>query len=85
MIIIEDPKLVNKVWERWLDENVKFSQPQHQNRIKNYLNVSKYSNESKRFEGWLFEQNVMVKQINKKKYLQFFDEHDATLFVLKWI
>jgi hypothetical protein len=47
--------------------------------------VSKRSPIGKAFEEWLFAQGAGVRQINGMLYLEFVDEHEATLFTLKYI
>jgi hypothetical protein len=38
----------------------------------------------KLYKNWLFEQGISLVRKNKKLYLQFFDEQNAMLFILKW-
>jgi hypothetical protein len=39
----------------------------------------------KQYKDWLFDQGVNLIYKNKKAYLQFFDEQNATMFTIKWM
>lgn len=40
--------------------------------------------EHKKFQDWLFSQGIMLIQEKKALYLQFLDEHQALMFMMKW-
>ena len=46
--------------------------------------ASRNYGDSKKFEDWLFSEGVIITRKNKKMYLSFISEEQATMFLLKW-
>lgn len=45
---------------------------------------SRHHGSMKKFEDWLFTQGIIIVRENKKEYFVFFNEEDASMFLLKW-
>ena len=79
--MIVDQGLLDKVWSKWLTS--KGSSPRTLYLSRTYTNISRNIPIAKQFEDWLWQEGAMIKRENKKCYLQFFNDDDATMFVLR--
>lgn len=81
-MLVENQKIVQQIWEGWLRSTDLTEKSRSQ--IKYFgLSVLQYR-EGRKFEEWLFSQGVILRRKNKKYCLQFFDEQDCSLFLLKY-
>ncbi len=81
--MLVDQDVLNKVWDKWL---VAYSN-QHRGVFyenRDYTRVSRRSALAVKFEAWLWENGAGVRRANKKCYLEFHTEDDATVFVLRY-
>ena len=85
-----DSPVLDKVWWQWLewerDRLGVLTGPEEWllTRRVPYNQRPRSSRKAERFEIWLFQQGAEVRKIHGKKYLEFADEHNASLFALKW-
>lgn len=72
------PDVLETVWARWHQQEYGETQSIR------YRNLHRSNYKARRFESWLFELGAEVRQINKQRHLRFFNEREATLFLLRW-
>lgn len=81
-MLIENQKIVQKIWAKWLRNSDLSEKSRAQLR---YFDLPVlHTREGRKFESWLFEQGVILRRKNKKYCLEFFDEQDCSLFLLKY-
>lgn len=74
------PEVLEIIWEKWHLQ--KFNETpyvryQRTHRTRNHR--------SREFESWLLAQGAAVTQINKQRHLKFYNEREATLFLMRWV
>lgn len=74
-------EILNKVWLKWGSDNLHADDLRYDSV---YDRVARRTINALKFEGWLFTQGATVQQVNHKRYLQFTDDQDATVFILKY-
>ena len=75
-----DNNCLNQLWSKWYTKN-----GPTQGYIPNYDYMDRKNVWTSRFEDFLFSNGAYVIQIDGIKYLEFFEEKDITLFLLKWM
>ena len=80
--MIVDQGLLNKVWFRWTDDTYSASTSELYY-SRDYARVSRRSAAAQQFELWLWAEGASIRRENKKCYLEFHTEDDATAFVLR--
>lgn len=94
MVITEtellEPKLLDRVWWRWMEEVLPTKSTLVQTIIQEKITFKySYTDENRSakipqdFEHWLYDQGAEVRQIKGKRYLQFVDAAAATMFAIK--
>jgi hypothetical protein len=78
-MITVSPETLDAVWQKWRCEHSKPNDVWP----RSYIKVTRNYGPGKQFEEWLFTECAMVKQINRKRHLQFIDEERATFFLLR--
>lgn len=72
--------LLDHVWQEWncqaLNKNHIFET--------HYTHVYRSSNRAQAFEDWLYEQGAFVVQKNGERFLRFYDDDRAIMFMLRW-
>lgn len=77
------PDILNSIWIKWYRTAYKI---QRISVIDNdYSHVPRAAHHAQIFEKWLWKQGAEIRRKNKKCYLHFFDEQNATFFMLKWL
>ena len=74
------PEALDRVWERYLKNFTR----EKSRYFEKYNYVSRKSATGQRFEDWLFSQGARVVQKDHKRFLRFYSEDDAIMFMLKW-
>ena len=77
MIRLES-EFLDKVWAKWLEDKADTQWTRRR-----YKNISRREKRSQQFETWLYKQGAAVKQHNGNRYIEFYDEDLALMFVLK--
>ena len=80
MDALMSPDVLERIWKKWYIETYRetpYVQYQRTHRTRNYR--------SREFESWLLTQGAEVKQINKKRHLKFYNDKQATLFLMRWV
>ena len=72
------PEVLETIWAKWHIQQ--FGEDISQR----YFSVHRSGYKAREFESWLLEQGAEVRQINKKRYIRFFNKKDATFFLLRW-
>jgi hypothetical protein len=49
-----------------------------------YQHVTRNSSKGKRFEDWLYEHGAFIVQRNKLRFIRFYNEDAAVMFMLRW-
>ena len=78
--MIIDQGLLDKVWRNWCTHQLYASMYSHQ---PNYARVPRRTSLAQRFELWLWHEGASIARKNKKCYLEFHTEDDATAFILR--
>lgn len=74
------PEILDYLWSRFLAYIGKVGEYYP----KKYSMVSRNYGLCQQFESWLFSQGAIIQQRNKKRYIKFYTEEAATMFLLKW-
>jgi hypothetical protein len=78
-----DPEFLDKLWCKYVDDRFE-GQRRNYYHPRDYANVSRRGHLSQQFEQWLWEEGAVVRQINGKRYLEFSNSKNATMFALRW-
>lgn len=87
-VLLESPDLLTHIWRAWLAEFHKPVRPTANDmfyRQVPFHRISRRDPTCQRFENWLFHNGAEVRQIDGERYLHFFAEDRATLFLLRWL
>lgn len=75
-----DPNILDEVWRNWncqVDLNPQIFQAY-------YTDVKRSTQRAQRFEDWLYDHGAFVIQKNHRRFLRFYKEEDAVMFMLRW-
>ena len=75
-----DHDLLDRVWGSWHCDVWKKSQIYETH----YRYVHRSSAKAQAFEDWLYYQGAFVVQKNGLRFLRFYDENKALMFMLRW-
>lgn len=83
MTTLIQEEIVDKIWNRYVvsKEGIRLSwsgKPV----FERYNRVARRSKIAQEFEAWLFSHGALIRRIDKHVYLEFADEHSATMFAL---
>ena len=76
-----EPDILDKCWAKYVQEH---SPDNVYLNVHTYLYASRRGTLCQQFEAWLWEQGAQVRQIKGKRYLEFTDSRNATMFSLRW-
>lgn len=75
-----DPNILDEVWRNW-NCQVEPRNPIYQTY---YTDVVRSTQRAQRFEDWLYDHGAFVIQKNRSRFLRFYKEEDAVMFMLRW-
>lgn len=77
MHIIHDTLLLDNVWKKFAVCRVPPTA-----RCLPYAKIHRQSRLAQQFEDWLFTKGGTITQIGHRRFLSFYNEHDAAMFLL---
>lgn len=86
-MVVECVSLGNETFQKIVDYylNTKYSDPLARRMFRHQLNyASRRGKTIQDFEDWLWKQGASIRQKDGRRYLEFTDPQQATIFVLKW-
>lgn len=75
------PELLNRIWQDW---NVRNSKGGRRVFETEYTYIQRKSTRAQQFEDWLYENGAWVVQRAHKRFIRFYDEDKALLFLLAY-
>lgn len=78
--MLVDQGVLNKVWTKWIDS----TQTGYNYEPRDYARVARRGSMARKFEDWLWQEGAAIRRANKKCFLEFHSEDDATAFVLRY-
>lgn len=74
------PETLDRIWQDWNLRNCKRG---HIYEV-HYTNVQRRSTRAQKFEDWLYDNGAFVVQRDHKRFIRFYDEDKALLFLLSY-
>lgn len=74
-----DGEVLDKIWYRYA--SARGFDPRT---VRSYQRESRRSLYGRAFEAWLFNEGAIVQQRNKRRFIAFVDDTQASFFLLKW-